>query len=118
MLVPESGVCEVEDREGWTVVVLAGEVALPLAPALRGTVDVLISEGRSRIVLDLGQVTFMDSTGLGVVVYGLRRAEADGGRLRLAGPGDQVRRLLDLTGLDAAIEVFADAAAACQEPCR
>lgn len=118
MLVPMSGVRQIEDREGWTVVVLAGEVALALAPALRESLATLISEGRTRIVLDLDQVTFMDSAGLGVMVYGMRRAEARGGRLRLAGPGCQVRRLLELTGLDTAIEVFPDAAAACHGPWR
>ncbi|MER8160435.1 STAS domain-containing protein [Streptomyces sp. NPDC094472] len=118
MLVPASSVRRVADCEGWAVLVLAGEVDLALAPALREGVDAVAGEGQSWIVLDLEQVTFMDSAGLGVVVYGMRRAEAHGGRLRLAGPGAQVRRLLQLTGADAVIGVFADVVEACDEPCR
>ncbi|MEU7428266.1 STAS domain-containing protein [Streptomyces sp. NPDC040750] len=116
MLAPVSGVRRGEDREGWAVLVLAGEVDLALSPALREGVNVLIGEGRARIVVDLEHVTFMDSTGLGVLVYAFRRTSALAGRLRLAHPGEQVCRLLELTGLDSALEVFADTAAACHEP--
>ncbi|BAC71639.1 anti-sigma-B factor antagonist [Streptomyces avermitilis] len=113
MLVPMSSVRRSEDRGKWAVVVLTGEVDCDLTPALREAVDSLTAEDHGLIVLDLGQVSFMDSAGLGVVVYGMRRAGALGGRLRLAGPGEQVRELLRLTGLDAAVEVFGDVPAAC-----
>ncbi|WP_322723608.1 STAS domain-containing protein [Streptomyces spongiae] len=105
-----------EDCGVWAVVVLTGEVDLFLAPVLRDAVDTLIVEGRARIVLDLEQVYFMDSSALGVLVYGLRRTGATGGTLRLAAPGEQVRRLLELTGLDTAIEIFPYATAACEAP--
>lgn len=96
--------------------VLTGEVDRALAPALREAVDLLIAEDRGLIVLDLDQVSFMDSAGLGVLVYGMRRAGALEGMLRLAAPGDQVRELLELTGLDAAVEAFGDVSAACAAP--
>ncbi|MFE4599964.1 STAS domain-containing protein [Kitasatospora indigofera] len=116
MLVPVSGVELGEDHEGWAVVVLTGEADLYLAPALRECVDALVAEDRARIVVDLEHVEFMDSSALGVIVYGLRRTRTLGGALRLAGPGTQVRRLLELTRLGEAVEVFADAASACREP--
>jgi anti-sigma B factor antagonist len=116
-MVPVSGVRRAEDCGAWAVVVLSGEVDLALAPALREAVDALIAERRARIVLDLEQVSFMDSSGLGVLVYGMRRAGALGGMLRLAAPGEQVRRLLELTGLDTVVEIFAGAPAACDAPC-
>ncbi|MFB7934042.1 MULTISPECIES: STAS domain-containing protein [Streptomyces] len=116
-MVPLPGVRRSEDCGGWAVVVLTGEVDRALAPALREAVDALIVEDRARIVLDLEQVPFMDSSGLSALVYGARRAGALGGTLRLAAPRDQVRRLLELTGLSTAVEVFPGVRAACEAPC-
>ncbi|KUJ36825.1 STAS domain-containing protein [Streptomyces sp. NPDC093228] len=105
-----------DDCGAWAVVILTGEVDLALAPALREIVDALIADGRARIVLDLEDVSFMDSSALGVLVYAMRQAEALGGALRLAGPCEQVRRMLELTGLDTVVQVFARVAAACDHP--
>ncbi|GGN32605.1 anti-sigma factor antagonist [Streptomyces kronopolitis] len=116
MLVPASSVRRTGDCGPWAVVVLAGEVDLCLVPELREVIDALTAEDRAWLVLDLEQVTFMDSSGLGVLVYGIRGAEALGGGLRLAGPGVQVRRLLELTGLDGVVEVYEDVAGACKAP--
>ncbi|MEU5599310.1 STAS domain-containing protein [Streptomyces sp. NPDC020298] len=54
----------------------------------------------------------MDSAGLGVLVYPMRSTGSRGGLVRLAGAGPQVCGLLELTGLDAAVEVYPDVAAA------
>ncbi|MFI7345958.1 STAS domain-containing protein [Streptomyces sp. NPDC049936] len=71
---------------------------------MRDAVDELVSEGHVHLVWDLEGVSFMDSTGLGVLVYTMRSVEAREGSVRLAGPDGQVRRLLELTGLDAVVE--------------
>ncbi|MFF3851108.1 STAS domain-containing protein [Streptomyces sp. NPDC002328] len=115
-MVPLPGVRRSEDRGGWAVVILTGELDRASAPALREAVDALVVEGLARIVLDLEQVSFMDSSGLSVLVYAMRQAGEIGGTLRLAAPGRQVRRLLELTGLDTAVEVFPGVPAACQAP--
>ncbi|MFC8263304.1 STAS domain-containing protein [Streptomyces sp. NPDC057291] len=116
MLVPVSSVRWSEVGGIWAVVVLTGEVDRALASRLREVMDALIAKDRAQIVLDLERVSFMDSAGLGTLVYGMRRAGAHGGGLRLAGPGEQVRGLLELTGLGGAIEVFGDVPAACRAP--
>ncbi|MET8783927.1 STAS domain-containing protein [Streptomyces sp. NPDC004589] len=115
-MVPTPSVRRADDCGTWAVVVLRGEVDLALVPALREIVDALIAERRARMVLDLEGVSFMDSSALGVLVYAMRRADALGGALRLAAPCEQVRRMLELTGLDTVAKVFAGVPAACDRP--
>ena len=67
--------------------------------------------------MNLADVSFMDSTGLGVLVGVWHRAEASGGRLAVAAPSRHVRRTLDIAGLTKALSVFdleADAGQACR----
>jgi anti-sigma B factor antagonist len=114
VLVPASTVHLADGPGDWAVVVLAGEVDLGLVPRVREALDLLLAENRRRIVIDLALVSFMDSAGIGVLVYGIRRAEAHpGGALRLAAPSAQVRKLLELTGLADVIPEYADRTAAC-----
>ena len=66
----------------------------------------LVSGGVRQVVLDLGGVDFVDSMGLSVLVGLRKRLATVGGALRVARPGDQARRVLDLTGLSLAVPVF------------
>lgn len=86
-------------REVATVVVAPhGEIDLATVATLRAELD---GVGPSEVlVLDLRGVSFMDSSGVALVVEEHRRAEREGFVFRVvAGPGDQVRRLFDVTGL-------------------
>ena len=87
-----------------TVLEVAGEVDVYTAPALRDRIADLLDGGRQRLVVDLGGVEFLDSTGLGVLVAGLNRAREVGGTLSLVCPQERVLKLFRITGLD---EVFA-----------
>ncbi len=64
-----------------------------------------LSETTRNVTLDLGGVTFVDSSGLGALVAALRYCRDRGGTLVLAGPRPGVRRLLSLTGLDRVMTV-------------
>jgi anti-anti-sigma factor len=83
-----------------TLVRLKGRLDAAAAPGLLARLTGAISDGRIRIVVDLAEVPFIDSTGLGVLISGLKAARRVGGDLRLAAPGPQVRKLLRLTTLD------------------
>lgn len=97
---------EIEERtEGsWRVLVVQGEVDMASAPDLRDALEALIDGGRTRLVVDLSSVDFMDSSGVGVLVGAHRRLEESGGGLALVCGEGPVRRVLGITGLD---EVFA-----------
>ncbi|HWJ11490.1 MAG TPA: STAS domain-containing protein [Nocardioides sp.] len=89
-----------EPVDGAVVLSAAGRLNLTTAPQLRRTVDEAVTEGRARVVLDLTDVVFIDSSGLGAIVGGLKAARQAGGDLRIAGAGEQVRTVLGLTNLD------------------
>lgn len=86
-------------RAGATVVSLAGELDLYNAEEVRSALLDALADEPEMLVVDLEQVTFIDSTALGVLVDAHRRI---GGRekFRLAAPGLETRRALEVSGLD------------------
>ncbi|QAY64625.1 anti-sigma factor antagonist [Xylanimonas allomyrinae] len=93
---------EFGEQDAGTYMTLAPEGRLNLisAPPLKARVDDLVREGRTRVVVDLGAVDHIDSSGLGALVGGLKAARQAGGDLRIARAGEQVRAVLKLTNLD------------------
>ena len=81
------------------VVALAGELDLYNAPALREALLEAAARAPRRLVVDLSEVTFVDSTALGALVQA-RSALADGSDFALAAPGLEARRALEVSGLD------------------
>ena len=89
---------------GCAVVSLEGELDLATAPQLRERLVVLAEENDPDIVLDLTHLSFIDSTGLSVLVMALNRSRAAGGSIMLRNPSASVMRILEITGL---VSVFA-----------
>jgi anti-anti-sigma factor len=69
------------------------------APQLTAVVSGLVAEGRSRVVVDLSETEFVDSSGLGALVSCLKKLRQAGGDLKLSGALEQVTMVLDLTNL-------------------
>jgi anti-sigma B factor antagonist len=88
------------------VVTVEGELDLASAPSLKRALSDVVATGTSRVVVDLGSVTFIDSTALGVLVGIHRKLEPDV-RMALAGAGSEVMNIFELTGLDATFDMFA-----------
>lgn len=65
-----------------------------------------LSEGRTQICIDCGKTESIDSTALGVLIQGLKRARSQGGDLVLANVGDAVRMVLAITRVDRVCQVF------------
>jgi anti-sigma B factor antagonist len=93
---------ELQERTKDGLVVLApqGKLNLVTAPAVKARIDQLVKSGSTRVVVDLSDVGFIDSSGLGALIGSLKSARQAGGDVRIAGPGDQVRAVLKLTNLD------------------
>ncbi|KUN79926.1 anti-anti-sigma factor [Streptomyces bungoensis] len=81
----------------------AGEIDHQTGDTLAQALDVS-GAPRPRVVVDLGQVTFMDSSGINVLITAHRTLTEAGGWLRLARPGQSVQRVLRLVGIDAVID--------------
>jgi anti-sigma B factor antagonist len=82
-----------------TTLTVIGELDLLASPALERELERAYASDGDLILLDLTRVEFMDSTGLHLLVKARRRAEQDGRTLALTKGGEQVQRLLDLTGV-------------------
>ena len=101
----EEAVKGVEKRDGATVVSLAGELDLYNAEEVRAALLEACADEPSVLVLDLADVTFIDSTALGVLIEARSRL-ADRNGFRLAAPGLETRRALEVSGLDKHFSVF------------
>lgn len=89
-----------------------GRLTMTTAKTLREAVEASVEAGTPRIVVDLSGVLFIDSSGLGALIAGLKRTRQAGGDLRIAGAGDQVTTVLGLTNLDRVLRPYADVEAA------
>ncbi|MEU8516435.1 STAS domain-containing protein [Kitasatospora sp. NPDC048722] len=96
-------------REGPArVVSVAGELDHDSANGLRAALSRPAAEGEERIVVDLADLWFCDSTGLNVLLRARLDAEAAGLRLELAGPRPTVARLFEITGADSVLRIHPD----------
>ena len=100
----------IEDQEidGDThVIVLGGEVDLYTAPEFKERMVELIDGGKTRIVVDLSEATFIDSTTLGVLVGGVKRLRPSGGALALVCTDQNITKIFEITGLDRVFPIHA-----------
>lgn len=88
------------EQDGGTVVIVGGEIDVYTAPLLRDALDQQIAAGRIQLVVDLDGITFMDSTGLGVLVGRLKLVRNRSGWLRVACTNERVLKVFRITGLD------------------
>lgn len=91
---------------GIAVVALCGRLDLLTAADLKQQLVDAVTAGNRRVVVDLEHVTFMDSSGLGALIGGLKAARLQGGDLRIARTPDQARAVLNLTTLDRVLRPY------------
>jgi anti-anti-sigma factor len=100
---------------GTVLLAVAGDVDLHVAGELKSRITESVDDGASKLVLDLTDVAFIDSMGLGVLLGGKKRLDDERGELHLVVPGPELRRLLEITRLDGILPLHdtrADALAA------
>jgi len=98
--------------DGATVVAVGGEIDVYTAPKLRDKITELVGNGCYHLVIDLQGVEFLDSTGLGVLVGGLKKVRAHDGSLRLVCTQDRLLKIFRITGLAKVFDIHDSAEAA------
>jgi anti-sigma B factor antagonist len=90
---------ETRQLDGLTVVAVGGEIDVYTAPKLRDKISELVNDGNYHLVIDMEQVEFLDSTGLGVLVGGLKKVRAHDGSMELICNQDRLLKIFRITGL-------------------
>jgi anti-sigma B factor antagonist len=85
--------------DGKTIVAVGGEIDVYTAPKLRDKITELVAAGVYDLVVDMGEVEFLDSTGLGVLVGGLKKVRAHDGSMRLICNQERLLKIFRITGL-------------------
>ena len=98
---------DVQRQDAAAIVRLNGRLDLLSAADLKGRLGQVVADGARRVVVDLGDVSFVDSSGLGALIGGLKAARQAGGDLRLARPAEQARTILELTTLNRVLRPYA-----------
>lgn len=87
------------EQGGRTIVEVRGEIDVYTAPVLRERLNDLVGEGHHHLIVDMEKVDFLDSTGLGVLVGGLKRVRAHSGSLHLVCTQEKILKVFRITGL-------------------
>jgi anti-sigma B factor antagonist len=88
------------------VIALEGEVDIYSAPQFKEALLAGIEDGATTIIVDLGRVTFIDSTALGVLVSGAKRVRPKNGRLDIVCTDENITRIFEITGLDRIFGIY------------
>lgn len=97
---PEFALSQDQVDEERHVVAVRGEIDLFTAPELKSALGEAIEAGRSKIVVDLSDTTFLDSTALGVLIGTVKRLRSRDGRLTIVNTDPNIAKTFEITGLD------------------
>ena len=96
-----------EDVDAHThIITVSGEIHVSTAPEFSRRLEAAIARGKTGLVLDLSPTEFIDSTGLSVLLNGLRRVTRARGTMVLACANPTVLRLFEITKLDSTFEIL------------
>ncbi len=94
------------DNPGFSVIVVSGEIDVYTAPKLREKLISLADAGSYQLIVDMEGVEFLDSTGLGVLVGGLKRVRAQDGWIDLVCTQSRILRIFKITGLNKVFSIY------------
>lgn len=98
-----------------TICALNGEININTSPDVRKVFDALIAKKTTKVVLDLGSVNYIDSSGLATLVEMLRKMKRYEGKLRLCNLSEKVRNLFEITKLTKLFSIYNSEAEALKE---
>jgi anti-sigma B factor antagonist len=99
-------------KEDHKILPLEGEIDLHGSPEVAEALGVLIKDEPTKVIVDLSKVNYIDSSGLAVLLEGMRKVEAYRGRLYLVGLHENVRVIFESSRLDQAFRILPDVDAA------
>ena len=111
-VIPHFDLAEESSDGGAHIICVRGEIHVSTAPEFASRLSAAIDSGKTAVVLDMGGVEFIDSTGLSVLLNGLRLVGQKRGRLALVCANPTVLRLFQITKLDGTFDIFPDREAA------
>lgn len=99
---------ETQDLGNGSLVRVSGEVDMSNSPTVRDSLMGLVKDKVPAIVVDLGAVSYMDSSGIATLVEGLQETTSYGGKFRIAGLTDKVKQVFELARLTDVFDIYAD----------
>jgi anti-sigma B factor antagonist len=90
------------------VLPLKGEIDLHVSPIVTASLNAIIEKKPERLVIDLSDVSYIDSAGLAALIQAMQKVEAYGGKFLLAGLQETVRSIFEISRLDQVFQVFPD----------
>ena len=99
---------KLESKNGLMVCNIRGEIDINSSPSIKKAFDNLISKKTPKVVINLSQVTYVDSSGLATLVEILKNMRPYGGRMRLTNLSSKIKSLFEITKLEKLFEIMAD----------
>ena len=99
-------------RDRADVLPLKGEIDLHVSPSVTASLNAMIEKKPRRLVVDLAEVSYIDSAGLAALIEAMQKVEAYGGKFLLAGLQETVRSIFEISRLDQVFRIFPDMDAA------
>jgi anti-sigma B factor antagonist len=96
---------EISEGEDWRVLKPTGDLDVYTVGSLRDAIGQMIDQGTPKVVVDLDGVPFMDSSGLGALMGGVRRLRESGGDLAIACTREQHLKLFSITGFGEGVSI-------------
>ena len=96
----------VRDIEKSSVIDIEGEIDLYNAPELKETIKKLIDEKKLKIIINLGKVTYIDSSGIGALISGVSAIKKENGNMKLINVYASVKKVFELTKLTSFFDIY------------
>ena len=95
-----------------SILPLEGEIDLHVSPQIGASLATLIAKKPSQVVVDLSKVSYIDSSGLAVLIEAMQNVGSYGGKFALSGLQENVRPIFEIARLDQIFRIFPDTASA------
>ena len=99
-------------QTGSNVLPLKGEIDLHVSPSVTASLNEMIDKKPERLVVDLSDVSYIDSAGLAALIEAMQKVDGYGGKFALAGLQETVRSIFEISRLDQVFQIFPDTNAA------